>query len=108
MNIITFSEKVFNMKRLLLILILTLIFQSLTKADEVEEIEVEGISVGDSLLEFYSKKIIEERKRFFFKNKKFYTFAIGIKSYQYDLTKIIYLFYFLIHSLIKDRYENIK
>jgi hypothetical protein len=76
------------MKRLLLILLLTFSFQSSTKADEVEEIEIEGISVGNSLLEFYSKKIIEDKKRFLFKNKKFYTFAVRIKSDQYDAIQI--------------------
>jgi len=43
------------MKRLLLIIILTLSFQSLTKADDIKDFEIEGISIGDSLLDFYSK-----------------------------------------------------
>ena len=76
------------MKRLLLILILTFSFQSWSTADEVEELEIEGISVGDSLLKFYSKEIIEDKKRFLFKNKKFYTFAIRIESDQYDAVQI--------------------
>ena len=38
------------MKRLLLILILTFSFQSLTKADDIKDIQIEGISVGDNLL----------------------------------------------------------
>ena len=40
------------MKRLLLILILTLSFQSLPKADDIRDFEIEGISVGDSLLDY--------------------------------------------------------
>ena len=40
------------MKRLLLILILTLSFQSWTKADDIRDFEIEGMSIGDSLLDF--------------------------------------------------------
>ena len=39
------------MKRLLLILILTLSFQTLTKADDIRDFEIEGISIGDSALD---------------------------------------------------------
>ena len=40
------------MKKLLLIIILTLSFQSLTKADDIRDFQIEGISVGDSLLDY--------------------------------------------------------
>ena len=49
------------MKRLLLILILTLSFQSLTKADDVSDFEIEGMSIGDSLLEYFSEKEINKK-----------------------------------------------
>ena len=45
------------MKRLLLILILTLSFQSWTKADDIRDFEIEGMSIGGSVLEFFTKKI---------------------------------------------------
>ena len=48
------------MKRLLLILILTLSFQSLSKADDISDFEIEGMSIGDSLLDFFSKKEINK------------------------------------------------
>ena len=44
------------MKKLLLILILTLSFQSWTKADDISDFEIEGMSIGDSLLELFTKK----------------------------------------------------
>ena len=47
------------MKRLLLILILTLSFQSLTKADDIKDFEIEGISVGDSLLDHFNESQIK-------------------------------------------------
>ena len=43
------------MKRLLLILILTLSFQSLSKADDVSDFEIEGMSIGDSLLDYFNE-----------------------------------------------------
>ena len=48
------------MKRLLLILILTLSFQTLTKADDIRDFQIEGISIGDSLLNYYSKSEIKK------------------------------------------------
>ena len=49
------------MKRLLLILILTFSFQAWTKADDIRDFEIEGISVGDSLLNFFSEKEINKK-----------------------------------------------
>jgi hypothetical protein len=40
------------MKRLLFILILIVIFQSQTKADDIRDFQIEGISIGDSLLDY--------------------------------------------------------
>ena len=48
------------MKRLLLILILTFSFQTLSKADDIRDFEIEGISIGDSLLDFFSEKEINK------------------------------------------------
>ena len=42
------------MRRLLLILILTFNLQSFSKADDINSFEIEGMSIGDSLLDFMS------------------------------------------------------
>jgi len=42
------------------IIILIFSVQSLSKADDIRDFEIEGISVGDSLLEYYSKDEIYE------------------------------------------------
>ena len=47
------------MKRLLLILILTLSFQTLSKADDIRDFEIEGMSIGDSLLDFFTEREIK-------------------------------------------------
>ena len=49
------------MKRLLIILILTLSFQTLTKADDIRDFEIEGMSIGDSLLDFYDENQIIQK-----------------------------------------------
>jgi hypothetical protein len=46
------------MKKLLLILILTFSFQSWTKADDISDFEIEGMSIGDSLLSYMNKNLI--------------------------------------------------
>ena len=57
------------MNKLLLILILIFSLQSWAKADDISEFEIEGMSIGDSLLDYYSKDEI--------KNKKFYRKQAG-------------------------------
>ena len=49
------------MKKLLLILILTFSFQSWAKADDIKDFEIEGMSVGDSLLDYFSESEIKEK-----------------------------------------------
>jgi len=44
------------MNRLLLILVLMFSFQSFTKADDIRDFEIDGLSLGESLLKFYDKK----------------------------------------------------
>ena len=48
------------MRRLILILILTFSLQSWTKAEDISDFEIEGMSVGDSLLDHYSEKEIKK------------------------------------------------
>ena len=47
------------MKKLLLILILSFSFQSWAKADDIRDFEMEGMSVGDSLLDYFKEEIIK-------------------------------------------------
>tara|TARA_B110000008_G_scaffold237149_1_gene242745 strand:+ start:33 stop:629 length:597 start_codon:yes stop_codon:yes gene_type:complete len=64
------------MNKLLLILILTLSFQSLTKADDIRDFEIEGMSVGDSLLDYFKVKTINSARKYKYKNDKFYSIDI--------------------------------
>jgi len=46
------------MRVFLLVLVLIFSFQSLTKADDIRDFEIEGMSIGDSLLDYFSKNEI--------------------------------------------------
>ena len=60
------------MKRLLLILILMFSFQSWAKADDIRDFEIEGISIGDSALDFFSKDQIESRNKTWYPSKEYF------------------------------------
>ena len=53
------------MNRLLLIIILTFSFQTLTKADDIRDFQIEGMSVGDSLLDYFTKEEIKKERKFY-------------------------------------------
>ena len=42
------------MNKLLLILILTFSFQTLSKADDIRDFQIEGMSVGDSFSKYFN------------------------------------------------------
>ena len=46
------------MKKLFIIIIIFISFQSWTMADDITDFEIEGISIGDSLLDYYNKEKI--------------------------------------------------
>jgi len=54
------SETVFIMTRLLLILCLILSFQTLARTDDISEFEIEGISINDSALNYFSIEQIND------------------------------------------------
>jgi len=70
------------MKRLLLIVILTINLQSWTKADDIREFEIEGVSIGDSLLDHFSiQKIKKNIKSEYYKDiPNFNYLAIEIEN----------------------------
>ncbi len=74
------------MKVFITVLVLIFSLQSWLKADDISEFEIEGISIGDSLLDFYSSK---EIKKFIItnyeKSKKFYLLDNNITKFEiYD------------------------
>ncbi len=69
------------MKKFILVLFLLLNLQSLTKADDIKDFEIDGRSIGKSLLEFYSLKDIKievETATYYPKSKKM--MVVGFRS----------------------------
>ena len=66
------------MKRLLLILILAFGFQTLAKADDIRDFEIEGISLGDSLLDHFSEKEIKKFNIEYYPDQEFR--VLGVMS----------------------------
>ena len=61
-----------NLKVFLILLILIFNLQSFLKADDIKDFQIEGMSVGDSLLDYMTKKQINQSKRNYFKDKRKY------------------------------------
>ena len=56
------SEKLFVMKIFITVLVLIFSLQSGIKADDIRDFQIEGISVGDSLLNYFNDAVIIENK----------------------------------------------
>ena len=71
------------MKRLLaylfLVLVLIFSFQSWSRADDIRDFEIEGMSIGDSLLDFMTREEIKLSKRNYFKDQRKY-YVVGITN----------------------------
>ena len=60
-----------KMKKLLAIIVLGLFLITPSQANDIRDFQIEGISIGDSALEFFSEKEIKKGKQNFYKNKKY-------------------------------------
>ena len=82
------------MKKLLGIVVLGLLLTLSAKADDIRDFEIEGISIGDSLLDFYSEKEIKQNIKVNYfsriKDKTFVTAEIRDDKFKnYDGLQII-------------------
>jgi len=106
----------FIMKRFLLIFILTLSFQFWTKADDIRDFQIEGISLGDSLLDYFSEKEINknlstiqpEDKNFkkveFYKKdflKTYESIDVRYDANTFKINSIVGIFYFKNNDFFK-------
>ena len=65
------------MKNIIIIFLFLLNLQLFAKADDISDFEIEGISIGDSLLNHISKIQIDKlTKQFAYPNKQYYVFVI--------------------------------
>tara|TARA_X000000368_G_C22772006_1_gene597600 strand:+ start:139 stop:723 length:585 start_codon:yes stop_codon:yes gene_type:complete len=80
------------MKRLILILILTFSFQTLIKANDISEFEIEGMSIGDSALNFFSKEQLDQKSYLLGTDDKYLTsYFYDVKFEIYDGVEVSYL-----------------
>ena len=84
------------MKKLFIIIIIFISFQSWTKADDIRDFEIEGISIGDSILEFFSKTEIENKGLYLYPNKE-------MKAGSFKSTKFKKFDKIQFHWLSKDK-----
>ena len=80
------------MNKLLLILILTLTLQSLSKADDISDFEIDGLSLGESLLEFYDKKNLTTNTADYYSDNTYTTQTFGtMEGSPYEAIQVSYL-----------------
>ena len=71
------------MKKFFTVLILIFVLESISKADDIKDFQIEGISIGDSLLDYYSLNEITESENnatYFPKSKKFKVIFFDAKN----------------------------
>ena len=72
------------MKTFIAVLVLIFSLQSLTQADDIRDFEIEGMSVGDSLLDYYTESEIINTKPLYYNDKTFYQIAFPINNGTYE------------------------
>ena len=73
------------MKKFLAILILIFVLQTPSQADDIRDFQIEGISLGDSLLNYFSEAEIKKEEKLIYPNsKKFYGITPSKKYELYD------------------------
>ena len=74
--------KIVTVRIFLSVLILIFGLQSWTKADDISELEIEGISTGDSLLEFVDKEKILSSRKYTYADDEFYSLDVWDDSFK--------------------------
>ncbi len=79
------------MKVFLSVLIIMFGIQSWTKADDIRTFQIEGMSLYDSALDYFSKSKIKNSEEDYYKDKKYTTATIESSKFEvYELVQITY------------------
>ena len=69
------------MKKIFIIILFFLTFETVVKADDISDFEIEGMSIGNSLLDYFNEDLIKEEMNsdtvFIYKDNKFIDIGIG-------------------------------
>ena len=67
---------IMNIKKIIALFFLIFSCQSLANADDISDFEIEGISIGDSALDYVDKNFIEKNKYYYPNSKKYGTLSV--------------------------------
>ena len=77
------------MRIFIAVLVLTFSLQTWTKADDISDFEIEGMSIGDSLLDYFSKNEIRNNNlNYFSKKRKYYVAGFIDESWMFDQIEV--------------------
>ena len=71
-------------------LVLIFSLQSWTKADDIRDFQIEGMSLYDSALDYYTESQIKSKKQNYYNNKEFSASTFRDKNNLYDAIDVIY------------------
>ncbi len=66
----------------LTVLILIFSSQNLSKANDITQFEIEGMSIGDSLLDYVNKRTINTSRKYEYDDEKFYTIDLILDKFK--------------------------
>ena len=78
------------MKILLSVLILIFSFKSLTKAEDISDFQIEGMSIGDSALDYFTKDQLFNDQTYYYKDDKYAGIIIFGEFETYDDIQITF------------------
>ena len=86
------NEKLCVVRIFILILFLILSIQSWAKADDIKDFEIEGMSIGDSLLNYYSQREINEalKNPSYYKSKKYVEIFLSYEKGEFDVLQVAF------------------
>ena len=77
------------MRIIIIIITFFINLQSLTKADDIRDFEIEGMSVGDSLLDYMGlEKINSSKRNYFDDQRKYYVVGLADNLNSYDVVDL--------------------
>ena len=79
------------MKIFLTVIFLIFNLQSWSKADNIRDFEIEGLSVGDSAFKFFSKSEIDKQKNYVYKSKKYAMYGKDLENSNFDMVLIEFI-----------------
>ena len=84
-----YHPRIIQMKLFIAVLVLIFSLQSLSKADDINEFEIEGISIGDSLLDYVTEDYIKANSGHWH-NKEYSQIIVDIKKEDYEVVAVSY------------------